>query len=85
MLDALAIAVLQKVVGEFLREVQLDASAVKLGGMPLDKSFTIQFQGTPGIAAARVNKFFQLQKGPDGWRDIRVPNSPRLRPLPCAI
>ncbi len=86
LLDAVALAALQKVVDEFVHhEMQLDAPAVKLSGRPLDKAFTIQFQCAPGLAAARVDKFLLLQKGPEGGRLHARPPSRRLRPLSCVL
>ena len=55
---------------EVLAEMQLDRNQVALEGPPLAKAFTLRFLGGTGLASQRANKFRQLQRVGNGWREL---------------
>lgn len=64
-----------------LNEMALRCDQVSLEGQPLAKTFTLRFLGGRHLAAARAEKFLQLQRTADGWRDLHVlgPQAERIK------
>ena len=53
-----------------LDKMQLDRAQVAMEGAPLSKSHVIRFLGAAGLAANRANKFHQLQRIGNTWREL---------------